>query len=59
MAEEKVLNNPAVESSEAVYDDAAEQAKYQQRRKEQMEADFAKLLGKPFAGFLLFNQYYF
>ena len=42
MAEEKVLNNPAMESSETVYDDAVEQAKYQQRRKEQMEADFAK-----------------
>ena len=38
MAEEKVLNLSAV----VEYDDAAEQAAYQERLKKQMEEDFAK-----------------
>ncbi len=42
MAEEKVINIPATEGSEVVYDDAAEQAKYVQFRQEQMEKDFAE-----------------
>ena len=40
MAEEKILNNEPAE--EIVYDDAAEQEKYLEKRKQQMEEDFAK-----------------
>ena len=41
MAEEKVLNNPAMDTP-VQYDDAAEAAKYMEKRKKQMEEDFAK-----------------
>ena len=40
MAEEKVLNNEPVDSIQ--YDDAAEQEKYLQKRKQQMQEDFQK-----------------
>jgi peptide/nickel transport system ATP-binding protein len=40
MAEEKILNNAPAE--EVVYDDAAEQAKYLEKRAAQMAEDFAK-----------------
>ena len=40
MAEEKILNNEPAE--EIVYDDAAEQKKYLEKRAAQMAEDFAK-----------------
>ena len=41
MADEKILNTEAAAET-VVYDDAAEQAAFQERRKKQQEADFAK-----------------